>query len=119
MRFMFPSIHAGARAAMVALCAVSVLSVSLPASAQTKTKTKKTKQVAPKSLADTLTGDAKAEYEAGKLLYQDGDFKNALAKFQKAQELSKDARLSWNIAACEKNLRHYTRVSARRARARR
>ena len=78
----------------------------------TRTKKKTTKQVAPKSLADTLTGDAKAECEAGKLLYQDGDFKNALAKFQKAQDLSKDVRLSWNIAACEKNLRHYTRVLA-------
>lgn len=111
MRLMFPSIRAGARAAMVSLCVVSMLSASLPAAAQTKKKAT-TKKVAPKSLADTLTGDAKAEYEAGKLLYQDGDYKNALAKFQKAQELSSDARLSWNIAACEKNLRRYTRVLA-------
>ena len=33
--------------------------------------------VAP-PLADALTGPAKAEYEAGKLLYRDGDFAGAL-----------------------------------------
>ncbi len=63
-----------------------------------------------KPLSETLTGQAKAEYEAGKILYQDGDHKNALVKFQHAYEVSNDARLQWNVAACEKNLRHYTRV---------
>jgi hypothetical protein len=62
------------------------------------------------SLADTLQGPAKAEYEAGRLLYGDGDFAAALVKFQRAYELSKDVRLLWNMAACEKNLRHYARV---------
>ena len=65
-----------------------------------------------KPLSETLTGQAKAEYEAGKILYQDGDHKNSLVKFQHAYELSSDARLQWNIAACEKNLRRYTRVLA-------
>jgi hypothetical protein len=61
-------------------------------------------------LSASLTGMARAEYEAGKLLYQDGDFQNAMIKFQRVYELSHDGRLLWNIAVCEKNLRHYTRV---------
>ncbi len=65
-----------------------------------------------KPLSETLIGPAKAEYEAGKILFQDGDHKNALVKFQHAYDLSKDARLQWNVGACEKNLRHYTRVLA-------
>jgi hypothetical protein len=64
--------------------------------------------VAP--LADSLSGPAKEAYESAKLLYRDGDFKGAMVKFQAAYELAKDARLKWNIAACEKNLRHYSRV---------
>jgi hypothetical protein len=63
-------------------------------------------------LSASLTGLARAEYEAGKLLYQDGDFQNALVKFQRVHELSQDGRLLWNIAVCEKNLRRYTRVLA-------
>ncbi|MCC6899676.1 MAG: PEGA domain-containing protein [Polyangiaceae bacterium] len=61
-------------------------------------------------LADALSGAAKAEYEAGKLLYGDGDFAGATLKFQRAYDLSKDGRLLWNVAVCEKNLRHYARV---------
>lgn len=64
----------------------------------------------PTSLADALTGDAKADYEAGKLLYGDGDFAGALVKFTAAHEKSKEPRLLWNMAACEKNLRHYSSV---------
>jgi hypothetical protein len=61
-------------------------------------------------LSASLTGMARAEYEAGKLLYQDGDYQNALVKFQSVYDLSHDGRLLWNIAVCEKNLRRYTRV---------
>lgn len=62
------------------------------------------------SLSDSLTGEAKASYEAGKVLFRDRDFGGSLVKFQAAYEKSKDARLKWNIAACEKNQRHYARV---------
>jgi hypothetical protein len=61
-------------------------------------------------LGETLTGPAKAEYEAAKLLYGDGDFGGAFMKFRQAYVLSSDARLLWNLAVCEKNLRHYARV---------
>ena len=63
-----------------------------------------------KPLAETLTGMARAEYEAGRLLYADGDYAGAALKFQLAYEQSKDPRLLWNMAACEKNLRHYAKV---------
>ena len=94
-----------------ALCAIFVLAAPLPASAQPK-KPGHAKPAAPKPLSATLTGPAKAEYDGGILVYQDGDYANALLKFQRAFELSKDPRLLWNIAACEKSLRRYTRVLA-------
>ena len=46
-------------------------------------------------------------YDDGKLLFGDGDAAGAIAKFRRAHELSKDARLLWNMAVCEKELRHY------------
>ncbi|WP_437591159.1 PEGA domain-containing protein [Sorangium sp. So ce1000] len=61
-------------------------------------------------LAQALTGAAKVDYETGKLLYNDGDFKGARIKFQRAHELSGDPRLLWNVAACEKSLRRYASV---------
>ncbi|MFO0666139.1 MAG: PEGA domain-containing protein [Polyangiaceae bacterium] len=61
-------------------------------------------------LSESLTGEAKASYEAGKVLFRDRDFGGSLVKFQAAYDKSKDARLKWNIAACEKNQRHYARV---------
>jgi hypothetical protein len=64
----------------------------------------------PPPLTESLTGAAKDEYEAARLLYQDGDYAGAKLKFERAHELSKDARLLWNMAAAEKNLRHYASV---------
>jgi hypothetical protein len=61
-------------------------------------------------LASALTGEAKSEYQAAVLVYGDGDFKAALLKFERAYDLSKDGRLLWNMAVCEKNLRHYSRA---------
>jgi hypothetical protein len=61
-------------------------------------------------LTDTLTGPAKESYESAKLLYLDGDFSGALVKFSQALDQSKDPRLLWNMAVCEKNLRHYASV---------
>jgi hypothetical protein len=72
--------------------------------------TAKAKPAAAKSLAQTLTGQAKADYDAAKLLYGDGDYVGALIKFQRAYDAAQDARLFWNIAACQKALRHYSKV---------
>jgi len=63
-----------------------------------------------KPLAASLTGMAKEEYDSAKILYEDGDYKNALLKYQRAYELSKDYRLLWNEVVCEKESRHYARA---------
>jgi hypothetical protein len=62
------------------------------------------------SLAETLTGDAKADYETARLAFGDHDYAGALIKFGSAYEKSKDPRLLWNMATCEKQLRHYSKV---------
>jgi len=67
---------------------------------------------APRPLAESLGGQAKADYESGKLLFVDGDFAGAEIKFRSAYDKSGDARLLWNVAACEKNQRHYARTVA-------
>jgi hypothetical protein len=61
-------------------------------------------------LAEALSGQAKADYDAGRILFGDDDFAGAAVKFQRAYERSHDVRLLWNMAVCEKNLRHYARV---------
>jgi hypothetical protein len=82
--------------------ASSHLTLALPALAQDS--------VAPASLAESLTGAALTEYEAARLLYQDGDYHGARLKFERAHELSGDPRLLWNMAAADKNLRRYASV---------
>jgi hypothetical protein len=66
----------------------------------------------PKPLSQTLTGPAKADFEAARLLAGDGDYAGALIKFRSAYDASKDPRLLWNVAFCQKNLRHYSKVIA-------
>ena len=63
-------------------------------------------------LAQSLRGEAKAAYESARLLFEDSDFPGALTKFKRAHDISKDARLLWNMAVCEKELRHYARAAA-------
>lgn len=64
----------------------------------------------PKSVGETLTGPAKADYESARVLVTDGDYAGARVKFQAAYDGSKDPRLLWNVAACEKQMRHYARA---------
>ncbi len=92
----------GLRAALSASLCLAALSGSVDASADPKPV---------KPLAVALTGEGKSAYEAGKLLYTDGDAAGALAKFRKAYDVSHDPRLLWNMAACEKSLRHYARAA--------
>jgi hypothetical protein len=61
-------------------------------------------------LIQSLTGDAKREYELGRELYRGGDNAGALVKFRHAFDLSGDARLLWNVAVCHKNLRQYDKA---------
>ncbi len=75
-------------------------------------RTKAPQAVAPvaRSLGQSLVGPGKADYETAKVLASDGDFAGALINFQSAYEHSNDARLLWNVAFCQKNLRHYAKV---------
>lgn len=65
-----------------------------------------------KPLSESLSGEAKAAYDGAVLLYQDNDFDGASAKFARAYDLSKDARLLWNMATCEKGARRYFKTHA-------
>jgi hypothetical protein len=104
------------RAALRAMAVGIALVLAVPAAAQprkppaTGPAAGAASPGAPKPLSQTLTGDAKAAYDAGKLLIGDGDYAGAAIKFKAAFDLSGDPRLLWNIAACEKNQRHYARA---------
>lgn len=87
-------------ALFVACC---VLFTATPASAQ--------KNAAPLALSQSLTGGAKSAYESARLVFDDGDYAGALTKFKSAYDASKDSRLLWNMAVCEKELRHYARAA--------
>jgi hypothetical protein len=63
-------------------------------------------------LAESLKGDAKAAFDAGNLLYENHDYAGAATKYRAAYAASHDARLLWNMATCEKELRHYARTAA-------
>ncbi|WP_437562439.1 PEGA domain-containing protein [Sorangium sp. So ce542] len=67
---------------------------------------------AEKPLAEALTGMARAEHGAGDALFADGDYAGALARFERAYELSRDHRLLWKVALCQKNLRRYAKMLA-------
>ena len=93
--------------------ALGVAMASAPAaSAQPARPTPPVVPGGPKPLSQSLTGEAKAAYDAAKLLLGDGDFAGAAIKFRAAYDQSSDPRLLWNIAACEKNQRHYARTMA-------
>lgn len=101
----------------VAMCLVALT----PALAHGQNKPKDTKKkpkveapapVAPakKTLSETLTGPAKADYDSGILLYKQGEYGPSAAKFMAAYGTSNDARLLWNAAAAEKQQRHYAKA---------
>ncbi len=66
---------------------------------------------APK-LRAVLKGDALAAFERAGKLFEDGDFAGARAEYDRAYALSTEPRLLYNVAACDKALRKYTRAVA-------
>ena len=92
------------------VCTIALLSGTTLAPAQQTAPSGAEATAERKPLAESLTGVARAEYEAGRILYVDGDYQTAVVKFDRAYQESKDPRLLWNMAAAEKNLRHYVRV---------
>jgi hypothetical protein len=103
-------IHARAATAGVIVAMVSASAGTLLLASPARAQVAKKDAPKPRSLSQSLTGTAKADFEAAKLLANDGDFVGALIKFQSAYEASKDARVLWNIAFCQKNLRRYSKV---------
>jgi len=91
-----------------AACAAALLGLAATA-VRAQTAPTEPAAVAP-PLAASLGGQAKIDYEAGRILVADKDFAGALVKFQEAFVKSGDLRLLWNMAVCEKNLRHYSNV---------
>lgn len=64
-----------------------------------------------KPLSESLSGEAAVAYGSGRLLFEDGDYAGALAKFRYAYALSKEPRLLWNMATCEKEQHHYANAT--------
>jgi hypothetical protein len=101
----------GVRWAVGLVAVASIPALAGQALAEHTSKATSGKSDAPKPLSQSLTGTAKADFEAAKLLANDGDFAGALIKFQSAYEASKDPRILWNVAYCQKNLRRYSKVT--------
>jgi hypothetical protein len=93
------------RAALAVTVATSIAAVGAPAALAAP-------PAAPAStpLSQVLTGAARDDYESAKLVYAEGDFVTAAIKFRRAYDVSRDPRLLWNIAACEKGAHHYTKA---------
>jgi PEGA domain/Tetratricopeptide repeat len=66
----------------------------------------------PRPLSESLEGEAKREYDNGRLLYENGDYAGALVRFENARKVSADARLLWNEAVCQKALHQYAKAIA-------
>lgn len=67
-------------------------------------------ETAPKRVRDALKGPALEAFDRGSALFGDGDPKGARAEFERAYELSKEPRVLYNIAVCDKAVRRYARA---------
>lgn len=78
--------------------------------AKAKAKVEEPAAPAKKTLADSLTGQAKADYEAGKAAYTAGQYNIAAAKFNDAYKASNEPRLLWNLGLAERQQQHYAKA---------
>ncbi|HTB78542.1 MAG TPA: PEGA domain-containing protein [Polyangiaceae bacterium] len=90
-----------ASAACLVTCLASAAAAHPPARAP---------KTASQALSDSLQGPAKAAYDSARMLVANGDFVAALAKFKEAYDTSKEPQMLYDMAICEKNLRHYARM---------
>jgi PEGA domain len=63
-------------------------------------------------LSEALSGAAKEAYEAARILLNNQDPAGALTKYRLAYDLSKDPRLLFDMAVCERDLRAYARMQS-------
>src|SRR5580700_4207622 len=61
-------------------------------------------------LADALTGPALAAYDEATALLNAKDDRSALEKYQRAYALSKDPRLLFDMAVCDRDLGRYAQM---------
>jgi hypothetical protein len=64
-------------------------------------------------LKEVLKDDALAAFEHGTAYYSKKQYSEARADFEQAYALSKEPRVLYNVAICEKALAQYTRAAAR------
>jgi hypothetical protein len=67
----------------------------------------------PKTIRDELPEAARKDWDAARDLLDANDFAGALVEYMRAYEQSKNPRVLYNVAVCEKNLRHYARAESR------
>jgi hypothetical protein len=90
---------------------IATAALSVPALAQEKpSKAAPSVDKSQRPLAEILTGPALDAYLKGRDLFDAGDTLTGHAKLLEAYELSKNPRLLWNMAACSKSSRHYSRA---------
>jgi PEGA domain len=61
-------------------------------------------------LIEALSGAAREAYEAAIVLLNNKDCAHAIAKYRQAYELSRDPRLLFDIAVCDRDLRAYAQM---------
>jgi hypothetical protein len=92
------------RSVLVRACLLGGIAlVASPASAQAP-------GAGERPLAESLQGPARDAFASGRLLFNNNDFAGAATKYQQAYELSKDPRLLFDMAICERNLRAYAKM---------
>jgi hypothetical protein len=111
---------AGARAWLALLTVTSLITAQAagsPTSAGASASERPSPSARPplpetRPLGETLTGQAKSDYEAALVLYKSGDFAGAGRHFSSAYDATRDVRLLWNAAVCEQGMRHYSKAIA-------
>jgi hypothetical protein len=66
-----------------------------------------------KTIREELPDAARKDWDAARDLLEANDYAGALVEYLRAYEQSKNPRVLYNVAVCEKNLRHYARAEAR------
>lgn len=108
--FSIPAWRAGRRLSQcLVLTTVLSAGMTLPTQAFAQPAKK-----ASRSLRDELTGEAKKSFDAAVALTQasPANWKGARSEFLRAYELSKNPRVLFNVAICEKNLGRYPQAVA-------
>jgi hypothetical protein len=67
----------------------------------------------PKTIREELPDAARKDWDAARDLLDANDFAGALVEYMRAYQESKNPRVLYNVAVCEKNLRHYARAEVR------